>query len=219
MEAGWQACRLMVIGRGSQFELLSESQVFELCTEAFAGKNLNNKRILAIIPDNTRTAPIDVMFRVIYKLLADRVNALDFLVALGTHQPLNDEAINKRVGITKEERNTRFSKARFFNHNWENTDQLQHIGTISEDEVAEISNGLMRQRADVTINKMVFDYDLLMIIGPTFPHGVVGFSGGNKYLFPGISGHEIIEMSHWLGALITNPIVNGRKYTPQFAGL
>jgi nickel-dependent lactate racemase len=53
-----------------------------------------------------------------------------------------------------------------------------------------------------------------LIIGPTFPHEVVGFSGGNKYIFPGISGKEIIDMFHWLGALITNPAIIGTKHTP-----
>ena len=55
---------------------------------------------------------------------------------------------------------------------------------------------------------------MLLIIGPTFPHEVVGFSGGNKYLFPGIAGQEILDMFHWLGALITNPSIIGTKYTP-----
>jgi nickel-dependent lactate racemase len=72
----------------------------------------------------------------------------------------------------------------------------------------------MSERVDVTINKLALDYDLLLIIGPTFPHEVVGFSGGNKYLFPGISGKEIIDMFHWLGALITNPAIIGTKQTP-----
>ena len=72
----------------------------------------------------------------------------------------------------------------------------------------------MNEDVDITINKMIFDYDQLIIIGPTFPHEVVGFSGGNKYLFPGISGEEIINMFHWLGALITNPLIIGNKYTP-----
>jgi len=72
----------------------------------------------------------------------------------------------------------------------------------------------MRERVNVTINKLILDYDLLLIIGPTFPHEVVGFSGGNKYLFPGISGQEVLDMFHWLGALITNPSIIGAKYTP-----
>ena len=72
----------------------------------------------------------------------------------------------------------------------------------------------MRERVDVTINKLALEYDLLLIVGPTFPHEVVGFSGGNKYLFPGIAGQEILDMFHWLGALITNPSIIGTKYTP-----
>ena len=92
--------------------------------------------------------------------------------------------------------------------------QLTSIGTITEDEVETISGGRMRERVDVTINKLVLDYDLLLIVGPTFPHEVVGFSGGNKYLFPGISGHEVLDMFHWLGALITNPSIIGTQYTP-----
>ena len=30
---------------------------------------------------------------------------------------------------------------------------------------------------------------------------MAGFSGGAKYLFPGISGPEMINATHWLGAL------------------
>jgi len=204
----------MVTGKGSETELLTESQVYELCAEGFAQRNLTGKRILAIIPDHSRTAPIDVMFRVVYKLLADRAAALDFLVALGTHPPMSDDHINERVGITQDERTTRYPKARFFNHHWKNPDQLRHVGTIPAEEVGRISGGLMCEPVRVTINKMVFDYDVLLIIGPTFPHEVVGFSGGNKYLFPGIAGQEIIDMFHWLGALITNPVIIGTKETP-----
>ncbi|MBL7095041.1 DUF2088 domain-containing protein [candidate division KSB1 bacterium] len=204
----------MVIGSGSTTEFIYEEQVYGYCLEAFDKYNLANKRVLAVIPDHSRTAPIDMMFRVVYKIFADRVKALDFLIALGTHPPMTDEAINQRVGITQNERVTRYSKANFFNHQWKDGNQLKVIGTISEDEVSEISSDLMKQKVDVTINKMVFDYDTLIIIGPTFPHEVVGFSGGNKYFFPGIAGQEIIDMFHWLGALITNQEIIGKKETP-----
>lgn len=204
----------MVTGFGSESATIGEGQIRDICTEAFANKPLDGKKVLVIIPDHTRTAPIDVMFRVLYELLAPKVELLDFLVALGTHPPMSDEAINHRVGITDEERTSEYPKARFFNHHWKDPNQLRNIGTITADEIADISGGLMRQQVDVTINKMVFDYDLLLIVGPTFPHEVVGFSGGNKYLFPGIAGQEIIDLFHWLGALITNPEIIGTKYTP-----
>jgi nickel-dependent lactate racemase len=66
----------------------------------------------------------------------------------------------------------------------------------------------------VEINKLVFNYDQIIIVGPVFPHEVVGFSGGNKYLFPGVGGPEILNFFHWLGAVVTNPMIIGTKWTP-----
>ncbi len=204
----------MVTGKGNPETLLSNSEVREICREAFSKEDLAGKRILAIIPDHSRTAPIDLMFSTVYELLADKVSLLDVLVALGTHPPMSKEAIYQRVGITADEHQEKYQKVRFFNHHWKDPDQLCLAGTITGDEIAKISGGLMREKVDVTINKMVYDYDVLMIIGPTFPHEVVGFSGGDKYLFPGIAGQEIIDLFHWLGALITNPKIIGNKRTP-----
>ena len=64
------------------------------------------------------------------------------------------------------------------------------------------------------INRRIFDYDRIIIMGPVYPHEVVGFSGGNKYLFPGISGAEIINFFHWLGAVVTSPKIIGKAHTP-----
>ncbi len=204
----------MVIGHGSETQFLSEQEVLQICAKAFEHKRVDGKKLLFIIPDHTRTAPIDLMFRVLYNVLADRVELLDFLIALGTHPPMSDDKINERVGITQEERVSTYPKARFFNHLWDDPNHLIKIGTISGEEVEEISKGLLNDDVDVTINKMVLNYDLLVIVGPTFPHEVIGFSGGNKYLFPGIAGQEIIDMFHWLGALITIPKIIGAKRTP-----
>jgi nickel-dependent lactate racemase len=66
----------------------------------------------------------------------------------------------------------------------------------------------------VRINAHVQNYDILLVVGPVFPHEVVGFSGGNKYFFPGISGPELLNFFHWLGALITNAGIIGVKDTP-----
>ena len=201
-------------GAGQKGTKLSEAAVRQLCAEEVSKWGLKGKRVLMIVPDHTRSAPIDVMFRVLHGLIAREAKAFDVLIALGTHPPMSDEAINHRLGITPGDRTDRYAGTKFMNHHWDDPAQLVSIGTIGEDEVDKISGGLMRERVNVTINKMVLDYDLLLIVGPTFPHEVVGFSGGNKYLFPGISGKEIIDMFHWLGALITNPVIIGTKYTP-----
>jgi nickel-dependent lactate racemase len=201
-------------GVGYADQTLTNGEVQHVCEQAFAGRDFKGKRVLVILPDLTRTAPIDLMFRTVYGLLAGKVGRLDFVIALGTHQPLSDERIDQLVGMRPGERHSKYRRSRFFNHMWDSPGQLKQIGTISEEEVAEISGGLMREAVDIRINKVIFEYDILMVIGPTFPHEVVGFSGGNKYFFPGIAGQEIINMFHWLGALITSPRIIGNKYTP-----
>lgn len=201
-------------GLGSKGTKLDAARVRELCAAEFATWSVRGRRLLVIVPDHTRTAPMDVVFPIIHELLAPEVAALDVLVALGTHPPMTQDAINRRLGIGANEREGRYANTNFMNHRWNDPGQLVSVGWISEDEVHSITSGLMRERVNVTINKVALAYDMLVIIGPTFPHEVVGFSGGNKYLVPGISGREIIDMLHWLGALITNPAIIGAKYTP-----
>ena len=91
---------------------------------------------------------------------------------------------------------------------------LLEVGTISAAEIETLTNGRFATDVLVNINRRVFDYDQIIIAGPVFPHEVVGFSGGNKYLFPGVSGPEVLNFFHWLGAVITNPMIIGNKHTP-----
>ncbi|MEI8341834.1 MAG: lactate racemase domain-containing protein [Verrucomicrobiota bacterium] len=100
------------------------------------------------------------------------------------------------------------------NHEWNNPQALASIGTIPADEINSLSGGLFAMPVEVKVNRRLFDYDQIIIIGPVFPHEVVGFSGGNKYLFPGVSGPEVLNFFHWLGAVVTNPMIIGNKWTP-----
>jgi nickel-dependent lactate racemase len=204
----------MVVGAGSTERFLGEDEVRTLTLEALDGVSLEGKRVLVIIPDSTRTAPIPLFFRLFHEALWGRVAALDYLVALGTHQAMDDEALNRLVGISAGERQSTYSGVRIMNHRWDLPDTLVTVGTIPAIEIGELSNGLLVQDVNVTLNRLVLDYDQLIICGPVFPHEVVGFSGGNKYLFPGVSGPEVIDFTHWLGALITSYEVIGSGYTP-----
>jgi nickel-dependent lactate racemase len=204
----------MVIGKGYEAGLLSAAELRGLTASALAEVDLAGRRVLIIIPDSTRTAPLPQMFRLFHEFLGDRVAALDYLIALGTHQALSETAINKLVGVTPEERAGKYAKVNIFNHRWDLPETFVTLGQITPAEIEEITGGLMSQPVAVRLNKMVFDYDQLIICGPTFPHEVVGFSGGNKYFFPGIGGPEVINFSHWLGAVITSYDVIGTQYTP-----
>jgi lactate racemase len=100
-------------------------------------------------------------------------------------------------------------------HAWWDPAAFADVGVLSADRIAELSDGMLRHEAPVRINRAVVEHDLTLILGPVFPHEVVGFSGGNKYLFPGVSGRELIDLSHWLGALITSArIIGTRGITP-----
>lgn len=204
----------MLIGKGYEDGLLTETEIRELTAAALGGINLTGKRVLVIIPDSTRTAPIPQMFRLFFEYLGNEVAALDYLIALGTHKALSEAALNKLVGVTPEERAGEFAKVNIVNHRWDLPETFVTLGQITPAEIEEITDGLMSQPVDVRLNKMVFEYDQIIVCGPTFPHEVVGFSGGNKYFFPGIGGPEVINFSHWLGAVITSYEVIGTKYTP-----
>jgi nickel-dependent lactate racemase len=204
----------MVIGNGYEDGRMNEAEVRELAAKGLHQLDLDGKRVLIIVPDSTRTAPLPLMFRLFCELLRPTVETLDFLIALGTHPPMPEDKINQLFGLTPADRAQRYPDVGIFNHEWDDPDALRPIGTITADQVEEISGGLMREDVPVALNRRIFDYDQLIICGPTFPHEVVGFSGGNKYLFPGIAGPDIINFFHWLGAVITNPVINGTQWTP-----
>ena len=184
--------------------------VAEACpVEAFRGR-----RILVIVPDGTRSAPIGLIFKALFDQIGAVVAQLDVIIALGTHQPMTEEAICGRLEISMAERRVRYGKVVFHNHAWNNPAALQEIGVIDRSEIGQLTGGLFAIDVPVEINRLIFNYDQLIIIGPVFPHEVVGCSGGNKYLFPGISGPRILNFFHWLGAVVTNPMIIGNKWTP-----
>lgn len=201
-------------GKGSLEKCLTNEEVKEICAVALSALPLKGKRVLVLIPDHTRHAPIDLFFHILFDLIGDRVKALDYLVATGTHHPMSIEHIYQHVGITEQEHKEKYQKVHFFNHEHDNLSELTSIGTISADEIAELTNGLFKQEINVTINKKVTQYDQVLMITPVAPHEAMGFAGGNKYFFPGIAGLDVVETFHWLAAVITNPVVNGVKDTP-----
>lgn len=204
----------MTIGTGYTDRTLTEAEIREIVAQAFAEHDMAGKRVLFITPDATRSAPMDVMFRVFYDAIGEQVDAIDYLIALGTHQAMDQEHLSKLFGLTARQRAGEYGKVNIYNHEWDKQETFRQIGTISAQEIEQITDGLMSMDVPVTVNTMLWDYDQVIICGPTFPHEVVGFSGGNKYFFPGVAGPEVINFSHWLGAVITSWKVIGTKYTP-----
>ncbi|MRS03362.1 DUF2088 domain-containing protein, partial [bacterium] len=175
------------------------------------------QKVLMLIPDHTRSLPLPQLFRLVIEILSE-VDQLDFMVALGTHPPLSEQQLLNLVGITNEERNSVYKKIGLFNHTWDDTTKMTSLGMMENDEIhaiaGEIWHPSLPEKVDIRINKTILAYDQIIILGPTFPHEVVGFSGGAKYLFPGISGPDMINATHWLGALSGVVGTIGIKGTP-----
>jgi nickel-dependent lactate racemase len=201
-----------VVGRGVDRGYLGFAEVQAIAREGLARLPLDGRRVLVLIPDGTRTMPMPGLFQVLDEAVGPRAAALDFLVALGTHAPMSDAQLSQLVGRTVVD--GRAGERRIVNHRWDDPASFATLGTIPAAEIEELTGGRLSRDVTVSLNKLPLEYDHVIVCGPVFPHEVVGFSGGTKYLFPGIAGPEIIHFTHWLGALITSYEVIGTKATP-----
>jgi nickel-dependent lactate racemase len=200
------------IGRGLAEGFLSPDEIAAIAREGLAQLPVDGRRVLVLIPDGTRTMPMPLMFDRLERELGPRVAQLDYLVALGTHAPMSDAQLSRHIGRPVE--HGRAGRSRIFNHRWDDPAAFAELGVIPARDIAELSGGRLNEDVPVALNRLVLEYDHLLICGPVFPHEVVGFSGGTKYLFPGIAAAGIIHFTHWLGALITSSAVIGTMDTP-----
>ena len=203
---------MSVVGRGVLEGFLQAEELAALAREGLGRLAVDGKRVIVLIPDGTRTMPMPMLFDILERELGPRVAALDYLVALGTHIPMSDAQLSNHVGLPVV--NGRAAGRRIFNHRWDDPTTFAELGTIPAADIADITGGRLNQPVPVALNRLVVDYDHVLICGPVFPHEVVGFSGGTKYLFPGIAAADIIHFTHWLGALMTNYDVIGTIDTP-----
>ncbi|MEX2542699.1 MAG: lactate racemase domain-containing protein [Trueperaceae bacterium] len=200
----------------AEAELLGQDEIEETLARGLQDRH-NGERILVLIPDHTRSLPLAMLFRILVDLLAGAAR-IDFMVALGTHPPLSEDQLMRLVGLTAEERSGRYRHVGLQNHAWQDPHTLISLGELAEERVREIAgeswHPTLGGAVDVRINRAVLDYDHVIILGPTFPHEVVGFSGGAKYFFPGVSGAEMINVTHWMGAMAGVRRTIGIKDTP-----
>lgn len=196
--------------------LLDQETIYQTLVQGLANK-FKGQKCLVLIPDRTRSIPLPDLFKMIVEILHETTQ-LDYIVALGTHPFLSEDQLNKLVGITSQERQTIYRHVHIANHDWQNPESLTSLGVMEKDEIQSLAgenwHDSLPSHIDIRINKAVHQYDQIIILGPTFPHEVAGFSGGAKYLFPGISGPEMINATHWLGALATVVGTIGIKQTP-----
>jgi lactate racemase len=191
---------------GGPGQILDPDVVRSFVRAQVSGLDLAGRSLCVVIPDGTRQCPLPLLLQAIEEGVADRASACVAVVALGTHAPMSGAAVAALVGP---------SSLPTRNHCWWEDETFVHVGTLPAELVGELSGGRIHDAIAVRINRLVVESDVTLIVGPVLPHEVIGFSGGNKYLFPGLSGQEMIDVTHWLGALITSSeIIGTRGITP-----
>jgi nickel-dependent lactate racemase len=196
-----------LVGKGSAISDLVESDFREIVEQALRDVPTKAK-VLAVIPDTSRDDNTHILFPIIDEILqAKGVQCFDALVAQGTHPPITDAEKLEKIGLKN-------FAGQIFDHEWDNADQLTSIGRIDAEVVSKASGGEFAQSIDLTINRLILLYDLILVLGATVPHEVAGFSGGAKYFFPGISGADLTNATHWIGALAGIENIIGRIETP-----
>lgn len=191
---------------GGPHQRLDEAAVRAFVREQLAGLDLDGRSLCLVIPDATRACPLPLLLGAIEESVADRVRSCTAVVALGTHAPMDEDALRALVGVDGLEA---------VNHEWWDDATFADVGTLDAATVGRLSAGRLDEAVAVRVNRLVVESDVTIIVGPVLPHEVVGFSGGEKYLFPGLSGQELIDLTHWLGALISSAeIIGTRGITP-----
>ncbi|MGI9569591.1 MAG: lactate racemase domain-containing protein, partial [Desulfobulbia bacterium] len=170
----------MIAGLGSAKSIVSPEEMREIVATALPEDKIRDKRLLVLTPDATRTCPLPEMVRALHDVAGSGASRLDFMIALGTHTPLSEEKILELYGIDENQRSS-FTNTSFLNHRWDLDETMTRVGWIEAEEIEHLSGGRLKERVPVDINRAIFDYDLIVICGPVFPHEVVGYSGGAKY--------------------------------------
>ncbi|MEL4505316.1 lactate racemase domain-containing protein [Luteococcus sp. H138] len=199
------------------------NQDFEAFVEAnLARADVDGKKVVLVVPDGTRSMPLPMVLKVVHRCLSPRVAELTAVIALGTHSYMEPDEIDRWFGVGGEGQPATLDEAypgmRVVNHEWQDPDQIVKVGTLSAETIKELSQGAQDMAVDVEINRHVVEADVNIVIGPVFPHEVVGISGGNKYFIPGCATHDAIDLSHWVGALLgVEKVIGTTGITPMRA--
>lgn len=165
------------------------------------------QKVLILPPDHTRlnsmAGPITEM---VYERLVAQGVKVDILPTLGTHNPMTDAQLRMMFG-------EKIPLETFKVHDWRN--EVVRKGVIPGEMLSALSNGKVDYTVGVEVNRMLFDgYDLILSVGQVVPHEVVGMANYTKNIVVGAGGSDIINKSHFLGAVAGIENILGQTDSP-----
>lgn len=201
----------LIFGEGSPQSVIDSNQVSIHLDNFIKHYHGKLKKVLLIPPDFTRyhsgAGEITVL---LYQKLKD-ISQIEILPALGTHVKMTDKELDKMFpGIPHE---------LFLEHNWRTG--ISKIGEIPGSFISEITNGNLKYSIQAELSKIVVEgkHDLIISIGQVVPHEVIGMANHNKNIFVGVGGKDIINKSHFIGAVFGMENIMGRAHSPVRAVL
>jgi nickel-dependent lactate racemase len=99
-------------------------------------------------------------------------------------------------------------------HNWR-TD-IETLGEVPAEFIREQSEGKLSYAWPAQVNKLISrgGFDLILSIGQVVPHEVIGMANYNKNILVGAGGRDVINRSHYLGAVYGMERILGRAVNP-----
>ncbi len=185
---------------------ISDVELRKMIADSLERIAIKPERVLIIPPDFTRfnshAGPITAM---LYDILSATCH-IDIIPALGTHVAMTGKEIRTMFGPD-------IPLDRFKVHDWRN--EIVRKGVIPGWLLKEWSGGRVEYEVNVEVNKILFDnYDLILSIGQIVPHEVVGMANYTKNIVVGIGGADIINKSHFLGAVYNMERIMGQADSP-----
>ncbi len=169
------------------------------------------RRVLLIPPDITRFHSwAGTLTCLLYHKLRDSA-AVAILPAVGTHTPMTDTEIARMFpGLPR---------TAFHAHDWRSG--VVPLDEVPAELIRRVSEGKLDFSALVEIDHLIVDgnWDAIISIGQLVPHEVIGIANHNKNVFIGAGGSDLINKSHWLGAVYGIERIMGRADTPVRAVL
>ncbi len=186
---------------------IQQDELHELVLQTLGHDGRSLKKVLILPPDHTRlnsmAGPITTM---VYEKLTAEGAHVDILPTLGTHNPMTEAQLRMMFGDL-------IPLDAFKIHDWRN--EVVQKGLIDGELLSELSGGKVDYTVGVEVNKILFnDYDLILSIGQVVPHEVVGMANYTKNVVVGAGGSDIINKSHFLGAVAGIENILGQTDTP-----
>lgn len=137
------------------------------------------KNIVVVTSDHTRPVPSRVTMPVILNRLRKGNPEADITILIATafHRPTTREEMVFKFGPEIVEREN------IVNHDCRDSRGLEFLGTLPSG-------------AELWLNRLALEADLLIAEGFIEPHFFAGYSGGRKSILPGIAGERTVLTNH-----------------------